>query len=204
MEEHRATNPGRSQLAERSGLVALLVVQAVVGYEWFMSGLTKLWRGGFAAGLADELRDKSKGVSGWYRSILDNGIIPNAQLVGWLVLIGEIAIGIALIAGAVVWIAREHRLGSGAWQALLMVMGLASIAAIILNVNFHLANGAPHAWLIPKSGFDEGVDLDSLMPAIELVMVWVTGRLLINERRVRREADTDRPVTAPQETLPVA
>lgn len=119
-------------------------------------------------------------------------------------LVGEIAIGIALIVGAVVWGAREHRLSSRAWQTLLVVMGLASIAAIVLNVNFHLANGSPHPWLVPKNGFDEGGDLDSLMPAIELAMVWVTGRLLLNERRERREVGADRPITPPQPRLPVA
>jgi hypothetical protein len=30
-----------------------------------MSGLTKIVRGGFPSGLADELRDKSKGTVGW-------------------------------------------------------------------------------------------------------------------------------------------
>jgi uncharacterized membrane protein YphA (DoxX/SURF4 family) len=29
------------------GVVALLLVQVVLGYEWFVSGLTKLVRGGF-------------------------------------------------------------------------------------------------------------------------------------------------------------
>ena len=29
-----------------------MAVQAFVGYEWLMSGLVKLWRGGFASGLA--------------------------------------------------------------------------------------------------------------------------------------------------------
>ena len=36
----------------RAGLLGLMAVQAFVGYEWLMSGLAKLWRGGFASGLA--------------------------------------------------------------------------------------------------------------------------------------------------------
>lgn len=36
-------------------------------------------------------------------------------------------------------------------------------------MNFHLANAASHPWLISKDGFDEGVDLDSIMPAIQPV-----------------------------------
>jgi len=151
-----------------------------------MSGLTKLWRGGFAAGLADELRDKAKGVTGWYRNVLNDAIIPNARLVGWVVLIGELAVGIVLIVGAAVWITRGDRLGARAWQLMLTAMGLASVAAILMAVNFHLANGSPHPWLIPKSGYDEGIDLDSVLPGVEIVMVVIAGRLLLAEHRTRR------------------
>ena len=41
-------------------------------------------------------------------------------------------------------------------------------------VNFHLTNGAPHAWLISKSGFDEGVDLDS-MRTVAIGEPWPRG-----------------------------
>jgi len=47
------------------GIVALLLVQVVLGYEWLVSGLTKLERGGFPQGLADELRDLSQGAPDW-------------------------------------------------------------------------------------------------------------------------------------------
>lgn len=43
-----------------------------------------------------------------------------------------------------------------------------------MAVNFHLANGASDPWLIASSGFDEGIDLDSLLPAIQLVLVGVS------------------------------
>jgi hypothetical protein len=39
--------------------VGLLFVQLLVGYEWFVSGLTKVVRSGFPGGLAEELREKS-------------------------------------------------------------------------------------------------------------------------------------------------
>ena len=52
-----------------------------------------------------------------------------------------------------------------------------------MNVNFHLANGSAHPWLIPGDGFDEGVDLDSLMPAIQLVLVGVSGGIVASLRR---------------------
>src|SRR5262249_19506742 len=64
--------------AGRIPLIGLLVVQLLVGYEWLMSGLTKIVRGGFPSGLADELRDKSQGAAGWYKSLLDGSVIPHA------------------------------------------------------------------------------------------------------------------------------
>ena len=57
---------------------ALLLVQVVLGYEWFVSGLTKLVRGGFPQGLGEELRDMSHGAPGWYRDFLASGVLPHA------------------------------------------------------------------------------------------------------------------------------
>ena len=51
---------------------------------------------------------------------------------------------------------------------------LASHGGIFMAVNFHLANGAPHPWLIPTDGIDEGIDLDSLLPAMQLVLIGVS------------------------------
>lgn len=66
---------------------------------------------------------------------------------------------------------------------------LASLGGIFMAVNFHLANGAPHPWLIPKDGFDEGVDLDSLLPAVQLVLIGVSVGLW---RSLRQGAGADR------------
>ncbi len=41
------------------GLVALLIIQVIIGYEWLTSGITKVASGDFASGLAADLKDKS-------------------------------------------------------------------------------------------------------------------------------------------------
>lgn len=74
-------------------LVGLLTVQAAIGYEWFMSGLTKIVRSGFPAGLDDELRDKSVGAPDWYRTVAADVLIPNGQTVGYPTEIGELIVG---------------------------------------------------------------------------------------------------------------
>ena len=43
-------------------MLGMVIVGAFVGYQWFMSGLTKIVRGGFVSGLADALREKSEGT----------------------------------------------------------------------------------------------------------------------------------------------
>ena len=167
----------------RIPLVGLLVVQLVVGYEWTVSGLTKIVRGGFPTGLAGELREKSEGAAGWYKSFLDSVVIPNGSGWGYAIEIGELLIGLALIAAALVWLLGRERVTARMRGQALVVAALASLGAVFMAVNFHLANGAPHPWLIPKSGFDEGVDLDSLLPAIQLVLAGVSLWLWRAERR---------------------
>jgi hypothetical protein len=182
------TRDARRQQAADLALKGFIIVGAFVGYEWFMSGLTKIVRGGFASGLADELREKSEGTVGWYKSFLDGTVIPNAKAFGILIEVGELVGGIVLIAAAILLLWRWQRL-SYRWElGLYVAVALASIGAIFMNVNFHLANGSAHPWLIPKDGFDEGVDMDSLLPLIELVFVVVSTKLFITLRREHRAA----------------
>lgn len=177
----------------RIALLGLLTIQAFLGYEWLMSGLTKVVRGGFPSGLADELTDKSKGAAGWYTDFLDSTVIPNAKLFAYLIMVGEMLIGVVLIAAAAAWLWRWERLNHGGRLAVLAGTALASIAAIFMNVNFHVANGSSHPWLIPADGFDEGVDMDSLLPLLEIVLLVVSATLL---RRLRRAAGSGRHVDA--------
>ena len=174
----------------RIGLLGLLAVQALLGYEWLMSGLTKIVRGGFPGGLADELREKSEGAASWYTSFLDSAVIPNARLFGVLIIVGELLVGVALLAAALLWAFRWDRLGYGGRIGVLAATLTASLGGILMNLNFHLANGSAHPWLIPGDGFDEGVDLDSFMPAVQLVLVIVS---VVVWRAMRRQITvTDR------------
>lgn len=161
--------------AARAGLLGLLAVQAFLGYEWLLSGLTKVARGGFPGGLADELREKSTGAPSWYVAVLDDVVVPNGRLFGVLVIVGELLVGVALVAAAALWAFRWDQLGERGRTVVLLGTVAAGVGGIIMNLNFHLANGAAHPWLIPDDGFDEGVDLDSLMPAVQLVVVIVAA-----------------------------
>lgn len=174
----------------RAGLLGLLAIEAIVGYEWLMSGLAKIVRGGFPGGLAGELQEKSVGTASWYASFLDRVVIPNASTFGVVIIAAEVAIGVALIAVAALWAFRWEMLGVTGRSALLAVTVGAALGGILMNVNFHLANGSSHPWLVPSDGFDEGVDLDSLMPAVQLVLIVVA--LSVWQATRRRAAERDR------------
>ena len=176
----------------RAGLLGLLAVEAFLGYEWLMSGFTKIVRGGFPGGLADELREKSEGAAAWYTSFLDSVVIPNGSLFGVLIIVGELAVGAALVVAAALWAFRWERIGSRGRTWVLAATVAAALGGIFMNVNFHLANGSAHPWLIPGDGFDEGVDLDSFMPAVQLVLVAVSVLVWKGARRHAGDAERSR------------
>ena len=155
----------------RLPLICVLLIQVLVGYEWLNSGLTKIVRGGFPSGLAPDLRDRLATSAGWYRHFVDGSILPHAVAFGYLIEISEFLVGAALIGAALLWLFGWERLPEAGRLAVLAATIGAALAATLMAVNFHLANGGTHPWLIPKSGFDESVDLDALLPAIQLTFV---------------------------------
>jgi uncharacterized membrane protein YphA (DoxX/SURF4 family) len=168
-------NPqAQSTGVSRIPLIGLLLIQLFVGYEWFDSGVTKIVRGGFPGGLAANLHDRVKSAPGWYRSFVDGSIIPNSVGFGYLIEIGELLAGLALIVAALVWLLRWERLPDRGRLTVLATTTVAAAAGTLMAVNFHIANSGTHPWVIPKSGFDESVDLDSLLPVIQLVLIGVS------------------------------
>jgi uncharacterized membrane protein YphA (DoxX/SURF4 family) len=180
-------------------LAGLLIIQVFLGYEWFMSGLSKVLAGDFVTGIGESLAAQSQDLSGWYKSFLDGAVIPNAELFGYLVMIGELAVGVALIVLAATWWFRWSMLSITARSVLLWLITLAGLAAVFMNINFHLASGSTHPWFIAADPFGEGIDLDSIMPVIQLTISAVAFAFL---RRVRaaRPVVTIKPVitTSPQ------
>lgn len=164
------------------GMIGLLIVEMIIGYEWFISGLVKVVRGGFPAGLADELIKKAPTDATWYGAFLKSAVIPNAVIFGYLVEISEILAGVALIVGPLVWIFGVDRIARRSRALILLATAVAATGGAFLAINLHLANAASHPWLFPGDSFDEGIDLDSILPAIQIVIATVSVVLL---RRIR-------------------
>lgn len=197
--ENTWTDTTSSRAGGRTALTALLVVQLALGYEWLSSGLTKLVGGDFPGGLADELAEGSEGIAGWYRSFLEAVVIPHATAFGYVIEIAEVVTGVVLIVTAVAWLAVWGRLPHGVRLAALVAMGMAALGGAIMNVSFHLAHGLSFPQPVAMDSFEEAVDLDSLMAALELVLVAVAVRALVTLVRAGRTSltDTGRPERPP-------
>jgi len=166
-----------SERRSSAAVVALLLVQVCVGYEWFVSGFTKLVHGDFPSGLADELRDMSSAAPGWYQSFLDGAVLPHAVAFGYAIEIAEVAVGIVLLVAVLRlpgWIVRHVP----AATAVALVVGL------VLAVNFALANGSSFGLGLARDSFDEGIDLDTLLVGVQLALLVFA---FAEVRRVRRQ-----------------
>jgi thiosulfate dehydrogenase [quinone] large subunit len=152
----------------------LLLIQMVIGYEWVVSGLTKLVRGDFPAGLAAQLGDMSKDSPGWYRSFLASVVLPHAQASGYAIEIVELLVGCVLIGVAVALLVRPSL---ELPRPAIVSAVVASAAALLMVANFELANGAGFGLSLGKDTFDEGVDLDTLMTGLQLALLvfWVAA-----------------------------
>ncbi len=167
-------------------VVGFLALQFFIGYEWLMSGLSKVAAGDFASSLAATLADMTKEQTGWYKSFVDGVVIPNGQVFGILVIVGELGVGLALVASAITWLARWSQMSYRSRTRL--VAGVAIVAALgcVMSLNFHLAMGAPAPWTLSSDPNDQGVDLDSLMVFMQLVLVATSLRYLAMLRRENR------------------
>lgn len=90
-----------------------------------------------------------------------------------------------LIGVAAAFIFAPDRMSRATQEALFGLTVLSAFLVLGMNVNFSLANGSAHPWLIPPDGSDEGVDLDRLMPFIEIVII-IVGLLALRRLRATR------------------
>jgi thiosulfate dehydrogenase [quinone] large subunit len=164
-----------------------LAVQIIIGYEWLASGITKIASGNFVSGMAADLKTTADSAPHFYKDFLTGTVIPNARTFAVLIEIGELLVGIALIAGSIVWLARWSRLSDPARMGVLGALMLAALGGIFMAVNFHLAAGGNHPWLIPKEGFDETMDLDAMLVLVQGAYLVFCGYLLV---KIRREHQT--------------
>jgi thiosulfate dehydrogenase [quinone] large subunit len=88
-----------------------LILRVYAGYEWLNHALGKIsspaWTGsragsaisGFANGALQKTGGAHPDVQGWYAWFLQHVVLPNAAVWGYMIAIGELLVGIALILG---------------------------------------------------------------------------------------------------------
>ena len=202
MPDSTTSRNGTSNICSGPALVTLLAIQIIIGYEWLASGITKVASGTFVSGLAADLRENSQNAPHWYRSFLNSSIIPNGHTFGVLLEIGEITVGLAFILTAVVWLSRWSKLSDRWRMTILGVVMLAALGATSMAINFHLASGDNHPWLIPKDGFDETIDVDTVLAFIQSAFFIFSGYVMLKIHRGHQAAAV--PDEAHHDALPAA
>ena len=163
-------------LREQPGLAmtAFLVFQMILGFEWFWSGVAKvIMPGGFPASLPQELAEIIESAPAWYANFLAGFVLPNSTLFGYVIEIAEILIGVAFLFGPLIWFFVWDRVPRFIKSALFSLTAAAAIGGFFMAVNFHIAMGYGHPWILPSSGLDESVDFDSMVAAIQIVIATV-------------------------------
>lgn len=147
-------------------LIAILVF---VGLIWLRSSLQKLQSGNFISTLAPTLEKfASKNPYPWYKNLLQNVALANAQIFALLVLLGELFSALAItIATFALILNFENK----KFFLILLILGLTS--GLILNLNFYLASG----WTSPSTD-----TLNLLMLAIQAIGLLYSLRYLRSVR----------------------
>lgn len=168
----------------KSTRTLLALIQGVVGYEWLVSGANKVLSGQFPQGLANALANGLKdNPNGWYVSFLRSLVLPHSVFFGYLIELAEVGIGLALLSGALLLIGHLPTRGEPYYRLARWEIGATAVAAfacVVLCINFHffMGDGLISA-LNPGAPFDEGIDLDTLLPPIAAIVCVFNTRLLI-------------------------
>jgi thiosulfate dehydrogenase [quinone] large subunit len=156
------------------------LVQLALAYEWLISGINKLANPNFTVQLAGTIRQSLDGNPySWYVAFLKAVVLPHATAIGVLTELGETAIGITLAVSAMLWLRRPYSPST-------RIAGIAACAALagaaFLSLNYFLQGGSTLPWINPGNAFNEGVDIDILIPLVSL------GLLFANFRAARAAA----------------
>jgi hypothetical protein len=111
-----------------------------------------------------------------YVTFLCGLVLPHAGLFGLLTEVGETAIGLTLLVSAALWLMRPA-------SQLTLYAGKAATAALagaaFLSLHYFLQGGSALPWINPANAFNEGVDIDILIPLLCVTL------LVANLRAVR-------------------
>jgi thiosulfate dehydrogenase [quinone] large subunit len=149
------------------------LVEAAIGYEWLLSGLNKVLSADFSSGLASELRTSLQGnPNSWYVSLANSVMIPHARLFAFLAEGGEVLVGLALFAGAALWV--SGRLQASRWARRINQAVIGALAGgVLMSANYAAMAGDTLPGINAGNAFNEGLSIDSLLAIIGLGLLVV-------------------------------
>ena len=135
-----------------------LLVEMIIGYEWFVSGVAKFVRGGFSSGLADGCsRNRPAPPHGIIGSLMKSAFVPYRRCSAISSRSPRCSPDRPL-AGPFIWLCSWDRVSDRDAATVSSSPPSPLLAGHSWRLTFHLANGGSHPWLILGSGFYEGID----------------------------------------------
>jgi thiosulfate dehydrogenase (quinone) large subunit len=161
----------------------LCVVQAILAYEWLVSGLDKLLDHGFSGQLSALLSQGTQGAAdSLYGGVIAHLVLPNHTLIALLTPWTETSIGSIMVLGAVLWMvyprARITNFVAG-------VACLALFTAATLDLNYYLLGGGGLPWINPANATQPGVNVDVMLLLIALALCAANAQAVLQRRRMR-------------------
>lgn len=150
----------------------LLPLRLFIGIGWIRAGLEKVTEQAWTDGAAlidfvDEQIGNGEVVFPLYRSFLENVITPNATAVGWLVMIGQLLIGVAILTGTFTNLSLllgltmnlnfllAGRIDPSAFYIIIQSVLFVSMTGAILGVDSLLSRRIHYGLLVAQPYFDK-------------------------------------------------
>ncbi|QSO46010.1 SLC5/6 family protein [Alicyclobacillus mengziensis] len=145
----------------------------ILGYEWLVSGADKILSGGFVAGLQQQLSDALSNMQyGFYGYVVKTYLVPNSELVGYVVEMSELALGVMFFILAV--FAIRGKMNAALYR---LALGTGIVAAII-SLNLFFYRGGSFFVSLAKP-YEEGIPIDFFLVLANIaVVVWSYRALL--------------------------
>jgi hypothetical protein len=164
-------------MTKRYNLIAILLIQAWLGYEFLISGWNKIAvNAAFTSGLAGYLKVTTGARTNSYASFINHYILPHGTMFGYLIEWAEVICGVILILAAPVLFVCLNK--KAALQKIAAVLSILSLAGILLmSLNFYLITGA--STVLPGANpYIPGVSFDFFIVLGSLVLIVWNATLL--------------------------
>ena len=151
----------------------MALVFVLMGYEWLVSGIDKIFSSDFRSGLASELEGSLSGnPHGWYVHVLNRIVLPHAAGFAVVIEIGEVLVALGMFLGAALWIGGDHF--GERWTRTLRPWVLAAlIGSALMTANYYLLGGGGFPGINTGAPFDEALNIDGLLTLVALGLIGI-------------------------------